>query len=226
MESYLSVEFIDDDRILGCLELMLLEPQSLVLLDTGKPVGGVPLKTLFHLPPLPFVNPPLLLEHGAHQPSPEESQAPFYRDPTQRIVALHPPHYSGTPIFRIGALLELLKGREGSEIGWDEWKSHVVIPTFDSDRDSHPHLWVSGCRLFSVDSEGAQAEVYDYSMRGCVEYLSDQVSCEFGELRYLSSTRAKVQLPWGVDELAGGDNSHDSVVFTCVSVTVPRFPRI
>jgi len=35
IENYLSVEFIDDDRLLGCLDLTPMEPQSLLLLDTG-----------------------------------------------------------------------------------------------------------------------------------------------------------------------------------------------
>jgi len=179
-------------------------------------VGGAPLKTSFHFPSFGgnFAYPPLLLEHGAHKPSPEESQAPFYRDPAQRIVALCLNHHDGTPIFRIGALLELLEGREGSEIEWDEWKSHVVIPSFDPDRESHPHLWVSGCRLFSVDSDYAQMEVYDFSMQGCMEYLSDEASYELDGLRYLSSTGTEVQLPWGADDWVGGDDSHDGVIFS------------
>ena len=227
MESYLSVEFIDDDRLLGCVALTLVAPRSLVLLDTGKLVGGVPMKTLFRLPSVGggFLKTPLVLEHGAHKPSPEESQAPFYRDPTQRIVALRLEHWVGSPIFRMGALLELLESREGSEVEWDEWKSHVVIPSFDQvqDREFPPITRVSGCRLFSVYSEGAQAEVYDYSIQGRVEYLSDQVSYEHGGLRYLSSTGARVQLPWGADDLADVHNVHDSLVFSFVSTTEPHF---
>jgi len=212
---YLSVEFIDDDRLLGCLNPTSMEPQSLVVLDTRKSVGGFPLKTLFHFPSFGgnFAYPPLLLEHGAHKPSPEESQAPFYRDPAQRIVALCLGRYDGTPIFRIGALLELLEDREGSEIEWDDWKSHVVIPSLDPDCESPPCIWVSGCRLFSVDSVDAQMEVYDSSMQGCMEYLSDEASYELGGLRHLSSTGTEVRVPRGGDGLVGGNNGHDGVIF-------------
>ena len=224
MENYLSVEFIDDYRLLCCLSRSFT-PKCLVVIDTGKPMGpGVPMKTLFHLPSFRggFLNPPLLLEHGAHKPSPEESQAPFYWDPTQRIIALHLQPWVGSPIFKVGVLLKLLEGHEGSEVEWDEWKSHVVIPSFNLDREKYPDIWVSGCRLFSIDSGSYQAEVYDYSMQACVEYLSDEVNYEFSGLSYLSSTGAKVWVPWRADNLVTNvHTSHDGIVFSLVSVIEP-----
>ena len=225
--SYLSLEFIDDCRLLGCLGPTFETPPSLVLIDTGKSVGGLPVETLFHLPSFcgNFVNPPLLLEPGAHKPSLEESSGPFYRDPTQRIVALHLLHSFGYPILRIGALLELHESREGSKIEWDEWKSHVVIASFNTDGFVLRYAWVSGCRLFSIDLPGgtgdqvAQMEVFDFSTRGCAEYLNtDLVNYELGGLRCLSSTGAKAQLPRRVGDLAAVHNNHDSIILSYVSV--------
>ena len=199
-----------------------------MLVDTGKPLIGDPVQTSFHLPPLlgDFGYPPFLLENGAHKPCPTESMAPFYQDPAQRVVALQLPDSFGYLILRIGALSKLLEGSEGSEIGWDEWKSHVVIPSIDPDRLDLYHIWVSGCRLFFLnspsDDQVAHMEVYDFSVEGRAKYLSHRDNSELDGLRYLSSTGVKVRLPWRVDDLAGVRSSHESIIFSCVSLIVPR----
>ena len=75
--------------------------------------------------------------------------APFYQDPAQRVVALQLPDSFGYLILRIGALSKLLEGSEGSEIGWDEWKSHVVIPSRSRSSGPLPHLGVWMPVIFS-----------------------------------------------------------------------------
>ena len=202
-----------------------------MLLDTGRFVRGVPAHAFFLLPHDhlgQFGSPKLLLEHGAHNPSPEESAAPFYQDPDQRILALFLSSTCRYLILRIGVLSKLLESREGTEIGWDEWKSHMFIPSVNLNLASryyyYPPTWVSGCRLFLIDSpddgQTANLVVYDFSMQGCAKLLMSQVDSELGGLRRLSSTGMKAQLPWRVNDLARVHNSHESIIFSCVSIAV------
>jgi hypothetical protein len=99
-----------------------------VVVDTEKVMGGASMRTTFHLSPHlhELEHPILLLEGGVHKPSPAETLAPFYQDPAQRIGALLLSFSLGGLVFQVGGLLELLESHEGSEIGWDEWKDHVV----------------------------------------------------------------------------------------------------
>lgn len=182
-------------------------------------MGGTPTETVFHLSPHSTSGcPSLLLERGVHKPSPAESLAPFHHDPSQRIVVLHRQPPSHHLVLRIGALLELLGSHEGSEVGWDEWNSHVVALSTTVGLREHIRVWVSGCRLFSLNSTnpdlGAQMEVHDFSMRGRVNYLSKQDD-EGLAVRYLQSTgvRARVKLGHVINAHSG----HDSIAFFGVS---------
>ena len=213
--------------MLAILEATQSEPLSLVLIDTEKVTERIPKQTAFLLPPCigDAQRMYILLERGMHEPSPGESLAPFHQDPSQRIAVLDIEFASRYLLVRVGVLLEL--GNRGvSEVGWDEWKNWVVIPS--------PHLgppmprsdvWVSGSRLFSVYRSGsgpcAQMEVYDFSVQGRAKYLSNSVDERFGGVRYLmpaSEAGVRVQ-PWGEDTLkmCGG---HDSLLFPTVSVTM------
>ena len=214
-----TVEFIDEYRLLASTELTLGAPLSLVVMDTRKIVRGVPTKTFFHLPRffsrkrrLPF-----LLERGMHKPSLAEALAPFHQDPAQRIVALAVPCSGYHLVFQVGVLLEFLQSREGSEIGWDEWKSRVAIPPIARKPIS---IWVSGCRLFCVSptggDQGAQMEVYDFSMQGRAKYPSGRIDKTFGGVRYLASTGVKIRVP--CDGLIDACSSHESTVFSHVSI--------
>jgi hypothetical protein len=214
-----TVEFIDEYRLLTTTELKLSAPPSLVVTDTGKIVRGAPVQTLFHFP-LPFIctgRLSLLLERGVHKPSPTESLAPFHQDPAQRIIALAVPYTFYYLVFQVGALLELLELREGSEIGWDEWKSRVVTPSTDQE---FVRIWVSGCRLFCVGSIGegqnAQMEVYDFSVMGRAKHLSGRVNELLGGVRYLSSTGARARVL--CNELLIVRSGHESTVLSYVSV--------
>jgi hypothetical protein len=197
------VEFIDDYRLLVTLGPSKDDPLCVVLMDTEKDMGGVPAQTSFQLSPY-FYDPgypSLLLERGAHKPSPSERLAPFHQDPTQRIAALtYFPRYL---VFSVEALVRLSEGREGCEIGWDEWKEHVVIPSIR--QSDLVGAWVSGCRLFCITSPGhgpdARMEVYDFSKKGRVEHLSEEDHPDLDGVRCLSFAGANAQLPWDVEEL-------------------------
>ena len=216
--------FIDDHLLLAALESTSSLPPSLLLIDTEE-VGVTPVQTTFHLSPqFRYTRSPrLLLEQGVHEPSPEESLAPFYPDPAQRIVILplilplrHPIRYLAVSV---GALLEL-KSRGGAEIGWDEWKDHVAIPRHLLDHHIAT-LWVSGCRLFCICSTESgpdhQMKVYDFSPQGRAQYLSEEADGSLGILRYLSPTPARAQIPWG--EFDHACSGHDTIVFSRVSLT-------
>ena len=84
-ERCLEAEFIDGYRLLAVLEATQLEPPSLLLIDTGNDVEVTPIKTVFLLPPRigDFGYMDLHFEQSAHEPSPAESLAPFYQDPSQ-----------------------------------------------------------------------------------------------------------------------------------------------
>lgn len=223
-----AAEFIDDYRLIICIQPTSDTPPSIKIIDTGKLVEGVPVQTTFQLSPHfgRFGSPSFLLERGAHEPSPAESQAPFHQDPTQRIVALFMPTSFRYPVFRVQALLELLKVREGSEVGWDEWKSSVIIPSIDPNSPKRVGAWVSGCRLFYLYSpesfQGARMKVYDFSMQGRAKYLSEHANEDLGGVRYLSPTEVDGRVPWDIYELLHTHAGHDSIVFSRVS-TVSRY---
>ena len=185
------------------------------------------MQTTFKLSPYfgEFGHPQLLTEQGAHSPAPAELLAPFHQDPAQRIVALvriTSPRYL---VFRAKALLDFLESREGSEIRWDEWKSCVIIPLIDPYDPERIDIWVSGCRLFYLDytgsGPGSRMKVYDFSLRGRSEYLSNEADEGLGVEKRLSSTGVVRHVPWGADELYDVCNGHDSVVFSQVSAVTP-----
>ncbi|KAF9643426.1 hypothetical protein BDM02DRAFT_1471703 [Thelephora ganbajun] len=214
-----TVEFIDDYRLLVLKSSPHALP-SIVVMDTRKDAGGIPVQMLFHLSPYfhNFRYPCLLFERGAHKPSPAEDLAPFHHDHTQRIVALVMQQPFGYLLFRVGALLKLIEGREGGEIEWDEWKTHVVIPSINlGDQSGLIDIWVSGCRLFTITSANhspdVQMGVYDFSMQGCAKYQSGQVDVDLGGVRYLLPIEAKVRLPLEASELLSAYGGNDSVVF-------------
>ena len=154
-----------------------------------------------------------------HEPSPEEFLAPFYPDPAQRIVILD---MQGTGLHlavSVGALLEL-KSHGGAEIGWDEWRGRVLRLVLHGETTD---FWVSGCRLFYIFSTEVnlkdQMQVYDFSVRGRAQYLSEG-DPPFGGFRYLSPT-TPVLLPcaW----LVGPCGGRDSMVFPSVSSAILFF---
>lgn len=214
-----TVEFIDEYRLLANAEDGYGSPPSLVVTDTRKDVGGAPMRTLFRLP-LSFSGASLLLERGVHQPSPAETLTPFHQDPAQRIIALAVPFTSYYLIFQVGAFLKFLETREGSVIGWDEWRNRVVIPSIGQEL---ARIWVSGCRLFFVGSigydRGSHMEVYDFSLQGRAKYLNEQVNEILGGVKYLSSTGVRVRVP--CDGILNVRSGHESTVFSYVSVRVP-----
>lgn len=201
-------------------------------MDTGKDVEGAPMRTLFHLSSH-LANSGFLylqLEWGTHKPSPVESLAPFHQDPTQRIIALGTQYSWTYLVFRVGTLLKLLESREGTEIVWDEWKSHVFTPSINLADLTLLNIRILGCRLFvvcwNISSSGPQLEVYDFSIQGCAKYRTQRVSVGLSgvELKYLASTGARVQIHR--DGLMTVLSGHDGLLFSHVSVSAPHSLRV
>ena len=219
------MEFIDDYRLLAGLGSTSGLPPFLVLIDTEE-VGGTPTQTTFHLS-AKFINCGtlfLLSEQGAHGPSPEESLAPFYPDPAQRVVVMQMQSATCYLVVSVGTLLEF-KSRGGTEIRWDEWRDRVVAACpFTDETTRRIGPWVSGCRLFSIFSTQScpdlRMQVHDFSLWGRARYLSKEANRSFGGLRCLSSTPAQAQIPW--DRLIRPRSGHDSILFPHVSLIVPH----
>lgn len=201
------------------LDWTVERPPYLELVDTEKVVGGAPIRKSFHLSlnSGPLAYPFLLLEQGMYKPSPAETLAPFYQDPTQRIAALCLPDYFA---FRVEALLELAESYEGSEVSWNEWKGLVVTPYIGLDRLDICDPWVSGCRLFCITSPDSEMRVFDFSIQGRAEYLSERADVGLGEVRGLLPTDARARIPQS--GFLDTHNGHDSIVFTSVSITSSR----
>jgi hypothetical protein len=76
--------------------------------------------------------------------------------------------------------LELLRDHGGTEVGWNEWKEHVVIPSRPPGTRAPRAVQVSGCRLIFVDStatgSGYQMEVFDFSMQGRAKYSNERTN--------------------------------------------------
>lgn len=227
-QPYTAAEFIDDYRLLACLDSTPNTPPSIVLIDTENSSEGGPLRTTFQLPACfdEFGHPPLVLERGAHKPSPAESTAPFHQDSTQRIAALVFPSF-GCLVFRIEALLKFLEGRQSSEIGWDEWKRYVVIPSLKQTYSMDDNLWVSGCRLFSFGQSyyvyTSEVRAYDFSVCGRAGYLTERVNEDLGRFKHLSPTGATGErLARYCGEPSTTHSGQDGFVFSRVSVTAFR----
>jgi hypothetical protein len=197
-----SAEFIDDYLLLITLKSRVSVPPYLVIINTGKDIGGTPGQTTFHLPPHFTYSAwqSLISEPGMHNPPPVGSLAPFHRDPAQRIITLqfqsNPPYL----VLRVGALLELLNQREGTEIGWDEWKNRVaMIPSLSCSAWALRFVQVSGCRLiyfwWTAAGSGSVMEVFDFSMQGRAKRLKEWITREIGTVNSLRSTVWMVKIP-------------------------------
>ena len=195
-----------------------------MLIDTERHIRGTPRQIVFCLSPYFILSgsPSFILERGAHKPSTAESLAPFHQDPTQRIIVLNIPFIPNYLVLRVGALLELLKDREGTEVGWDEWKTHAAILSFPPSGAISHAVQVSGSRFFHIYSTApdlcSQMEVYDFSMQGRAKYLSKREFRGLGAINHMSSTGAKARVPFRV--LFGLHIGHDSIMFYHVSATV------
>ena len=111
----------------------------------------------------------LHFNRGGYKPSLEEDLlAPFFRDPSQQMVAfeLYRNHCNSIFVMKIHALLKLARKFRGADLKLEQFRTHMVkiLPM-----DPHTELWVSDSRSFSTrrnrGGREVRMEVFDLSAR-------------------------------------------------------------
>jgi hypothetical protein len=158
----------------------------------------------------------LISDLGGHEPSyTDDLFAPFYPDPSQRVLAIDFISYDGVAVMKEETLLSLVQERKGEVLRWGEWGELVtwVLP------GRHPDgLWVSGPRLrcvYSTDSGEPLMETYDFSARG-PSRQTERVGV--GEIQRFAPSVTQ-NLP--VDEIydiIAAYGCHDSTTFALVNL--------
>ena len=199
-------------------------PPRLVLLNTEQSVGDPKLaQTTFWLgtdEDQQVGTPYLHLDQGGHEPTPEEdSLAPFYQDPSQRILTVK--FFRGGSVFvmKTEALLELARECGGTELGWGQWRAHVVEVA-----DNSEFLWVSGPRLFCMRRKHRNpwVDVYDFSPRASALHVEEVANYEGETVRTMEPSLDWHGLLWHADGIYFANSGHDSIVFVGVNVLAPK----
>jgi hypothetical protein len=97
---------------------------------------------------------------GGHEPSREESSlAPFYPDPSQRLLAIEL-NTSEFSVIKVETLLGLAREHQRTELRWEEWFTHATRLQSQSVRS----FWVSSPQVFYAFCKGGKAgvDVYDF----------------------------------------------------------------
>ena len=217
-------EFLDDYR----LAISVSAPDDsgssgLLLLDTERVSLMTPTWTRFR-GPVSSRNLACLFDTGGYKPSPQDTlAAPFYPDPSQRILALYMKSQGGLHVVKIETLLRLAMGRVGEEIQWEEWKSCLIetIPHGTPDAAYYLGSWVSGFRLFSASvvlgESACNLCVYDFSPHASMKFLrSPGDGCKI-----MHPSVPAFRLPWDDLCLVGIKFGHDSMVAELVSRSLP-----
>ena len=194
----------------------------LTLSDTeGTTMGGpAPAQTLFNL--APFAGRPeeavgirLSLDQGGHRPSPEEDlYAPFYPDPSQRVLVLVLPKRTACFVVRTEVLLKLTREWGGANLEWEQWRTHTEYIQYRSILTP----WVSGPRVLSLSPESFLRD--DDALVHVSSYITRTPRNRHAEPKYLP-IRSKLYLPSSWDGCIvrffwGG---HDSLAFLMVNTS-------
>ena len=218
-------EFLDDYR----LAISVSAPEDnespgLLLLDTERVSLMTPTWTRFR-GPVSSRNLARLFDAGGYKPSPQDTlAAPFYPDPSQRILALYVEPQRELYVVKAETLLRLAMGRVGEELQWEEWKSCLIetIPHATPDTAYCLGSWVSGFRLFSafvmLGERVCNLSVHDFSPRASMRFLH---SAGDGR-KVMHPSVPAFHLPWNHRFLIGIRFGHDSMVAELVS----RFPPL
>ena len=204
------------------------------IFDTNQGTDGKPTQTSFYLSTIHDVArfSYLVSEPCGHVPSPDELMtAPFYPDPTQRILALCYNSPGRCFVINVELLLELAREREGQYVGWEEW----VLHTIEVQVGPPDHIWVSGCQLYCTVSDVADEEndesshlqIYDFSHAGRSKHLHTlNGAAESGGTRQISPALDGYKLPWNAGDFryVSPIKGHDTIAFFIVSVFSSSFP--
>ena len=212
------LEFLDDYRLaISVLPSSDGMPLRLLLLDTERVSSGTPVQTWFY-PPTTYYSWTWVTETAGYKPSPQDIlTAPFYPEPSQRILAFSLGCERGMLVMKVETLLRLSRERAGEEVRWQEWEPYLLrLRTSLLVDQLHVRSWVSGFRLFHLyiveGGRGCDLHVYDFSARGHMSSLC-QPAGKDSQVMYASVRR----LPWEVMGIHEINFGHNSMVFQVVS---------
>ena len=193
------------------------KPLRLLLLDTEQVSSGMPVQTWFHAP-MAYRGWSWVIEAGGHKPSPQDIlTAPFYPDPSQRILAFSLGSGNGMSVMKVETLLRLSRERTGGKVQWKEWKPYLLETFLEREpHESDVRSWVSGFRLFRLPAaldDTCDLYVYDFSARGRMSSLRQPAGNDRQVRMYPSVRRC-----WKDINMCDTNVGHDSVVFLTVSV--------
>ena len=165
----------------------------------------------------------LHLDKGGHEPTPEEDLlAPFYQDPSQRILALE--FHGDRPVFvmKTAILLELARKHTGKKLGWGQWRTYVI--EVESHFGNGP-FWVYGPRLFCMrwkEVEDVWVDVHDFSPRPSARHIRKLAYDSPGVMWQMRPNVQWCHLPWHATVVRFANGGHDSIVFLKVNALAPR----
>jgi len=216
-EPYRSVVFVDDFWLVTPFrdESEPLVPLCLSFLNTEqKRTDGKFTQTTFYFDPYLHKDleiPGIASDLGGHEPSREDDlSAPFYPDPSQRVLVLGFLGNLCLLIVKVEALFELAQEREGEDIQWEEWQTHM---TWVQCTRHTTGFGVSGHRLccrYSTESGGVLMDVYDFGA-GASDVRHTETT-EGGAVWRVAPDITKA-LPWRVDDILISYGCHDSIAF-------------
>jgi len=189
-------------------------PLGLLLLDTERAPPVVPTETWFYRsrPHRPSY---CSFELGGYQPSPQDIlAAPFYPDPSQRILVLPVEAQSWFYVIKVETLLKLARERAGEGIEWEDWEPFLIRTATPGTPDAthDPRSWVSGFRLFSssiaVGDDRLNLHVYDFSPHARMKFLH----MAGDGCRVVHPSVTAWRLPWDPFDICDISVGHDSML--------------
>ena len=160
-------------------------------------------------------------DQGGHEPTPEEdSLAPFFQDPSQRILALEFHQDERIFVMKVEILLKLAREHGGMELGWGQWRAHITRVVCWG----KIFLWVSGSRLFFAGQEDncPWVQAYDFNPRAFAQRMKEVPCIKGGIVREMGPNSHWCMLFWRAHMIHFANGGHDSIVFLVVGVLAPK----
>ena len=221
---YQVLEFLDDYRLVISMSPPSHRgPLRLLVIDTERVSRMAPTQTLFH-GPVTSRRWSCLFDTGGYKPSPQEIlTAPFYPEPSQRILALSTEPQKEFSIMRVETLLRFAKERAGKEIRWEEWKLYLIGIVLQKAPGTlfHMRSWVSGFRFFSAPIGGydgaCDLQMYDFSARSLQKWVR---RTNVGR-QVMHPSGPGHHLPWDATDIYDISFGHDCILVQLVSHLQP-----
>ena len=178
--------------------------KELHVIDTKSEVT----QTSFNFPD--SASPRLLSESCSYAPSPDELKAaPFYPDPSQRILALC---FGGTHklvVIKTELLLQLAQEWRKRSVSWGEWGETVQV-----DGGGKFSVWISGCQMFIIHKNPGPfaLQIYDFGQESNSKNPN-------ANQREKEGKTGLIPLPRSSGYLINSFVGHDSIVLYTVSNT-------